>query len=136
MRSLIILLFISFSCSSWAQKTMFVRVYDFSGKQVFNGEIYSVTDSSLLLSAKKAPVVIPVNKISFIKTRRSAGHNALIGSVAGLGAGALVGVAGADPDAEIAPISTGAGAVGGALVGAALGAYSIRQQIIRGRLYV
>lgn len=122
MRTLIIIFCISFSCIAYTQKTMFVRVYDFSSKQTFNGEIYSVTDSSLLLSAKKTPVVIPVNKISFIKTKRSAGHNVLIGAAAGVATGALVGAASADPDAEIAPISTGAGAAGGALLGATLGA--------------
>lgn len=120
-KTLILILFISFSCSSRAQKTMFVRVHDFSGKQIFNGEIYSVTDSSLLLSAKKTPVIIPVNQISFIKTRRFAAHNVLIGAAAGLGAGALAGVASANPDAEIAPISTGSAAAG-ALLGAMLGA--------------
>ena len=122
MKTLIMIFLISFACNAYAQKSMYVRVYDLSGNKIYKGEIFSITDSLLLLNGKKEPIEIPVSKIGFIKTKRSAGNNVLVGSVIGLSAGALVGAISADPDAEIVPISTGAGAAGGAVLGASLGA--------------
>ena len=80
-----------------------------------------VTDSSLQLKVKSTPIDIPVQKIGSIKTKRSAGHNILIGSIAGASSMAIFGAATADPD-EFLGYTAGEGAAAGILIGAPPGA--------------
>jgi len=122
MRTFLFLLLISFSSGIVAQKQIFVRVYDSAGKKIYKGKVFTVTDSSLLLIGKTAPVNIPVSSIGSISTKHSAGNNFLIASVAGAVIGATIGVVSADPTDEILGFTAGEGAAAGALVGAVVGA--------------
>lgn len=129
MKILTIIFFVTFSCSVFAQKSIFVRVYNLAGKKTYTGKVFAVTDSSLLLKGDPAPINIPVNGIGFIKTKRPAGNNVLIGSLLVTPITAIVGAASAEPDALIFAYSAAEGAAMGTLVGlpigAAIGALSI-----------
>src|SRR4051794_31973998 len=96
MKKFTFIFFTSLSCSVCAQKSIFVRVYDFAGEKINTGHLLAVTDTSLQL--KGEPVDIPVRNIGFIKTKRSAGNNVLVGSVIGAFTGAVVGAVTGDPD--------------------------------------
>ncbi len=110
-----------FSCSAYAQPSIFVRVYDLSGKKIHAGHVLAVTDSSLLLKANEVKT-IDVREIGYIKTKRSAVNNLVIGSLIGATAFAIAGAASAEPDAILLPYSAGEGAIIGTLVGLPLGA--------------
>ena len=122
MKTLITLLLISFSCTILAQKQLFVRVYDLSGKKIYKGDVYATSDSDLSLVGNKTPVNIPVSTIGTIKTKHSALNNVVIGSVTGAATIGIIGAASADPSAEILGYSAGEGAAAGALIGAGAGA--------------
>ena len=104
-----------------AQKSLFVRVYNTAGKKIYNGHVYIVTDSSLLLIGKRAPDTIFVSHIGSVKTKHSAGNNLLIGSVIGAMSGAILGAASADPNNLIYPSTAGEEAASGALIGVPVG---------------
>jgi hypothetical protein len=122
MKALPFLLLILFNCSIYAQKPLFVRVYNLDGKKINKGEVFLVTDTSLQLIGKKSPVNIPINTIGSIKTKHSAGNNLLIGSIIGTTTFALIGATSASPEDEILGYTAGEGAAAGALVGLSLGA--------------
>jgi hypothetical protein len=123
MKAILLILFACvFSCTTNAQNSLFVRVYNTEGKKIYNGHVYIVTDSSLLLIGKRAPDTIFVRNIGSIKTKHSAGNNLLIGSVAGAISGAIVGAVSADPNDLPIPSTTGEGATTGALLGLPVGA--------------
>jgi hypothetical protein len=124
-KMIIFLLLVLLSYSVYAQKSIFVRIYDLRGRKIYRGDVYTVSDSSLSLIGKTAPVNIPVSMIGSIKTRHSAGNNVLIGSIIGATTGSIIGAASADPHSEgfsIGPQTAGEGALGGILIGAPLGA--------------
>jgi len=89
------------SCSTfYAQETKkkaapFVRVYDLNGIKISKGRIDSLTDTSLVVESSEKITTIEVNRIGYIKTKRSAGNNILwgagIGASTGLIAGAIEG---------------------------------------------
>jgi hypothetical protein len=122
MKILTLLFLMSLGHASFAQKSMFVRVYDLSGKKIHKGRVFKVTDSTLQLVGKTMPVTIPVQSVGFIKTKRSAGNNVLVGSIIGVSSIAILGAASAEPDAEWFGYSAGEGAAGGAIVGLPIGA--------------
>lgn len=99
----------------------FVRVYDLQGKKIGKGKILSISDTSLQLNRKVASAEIPVNSIGSIKTKRSAGHNVLVGTAIGASTMAILGAATADPDSFLG-WSAGEGAAGGAFLGGTAGA--------------
>jgi hypothetical protein len=121
MKTLMTLLLISFSCTVLAQKALFVRVYDLSGRKIYKGDVYATSDSALSIVVNKTPVNIPVSTIGTIKTKHSAGSNVIIGAAAGTVTFAILGAASADPD-EFLGYTAGEGAAAGALIGAPLGA--------------
>src|SRR5688572_29666251 len=121
MKILSIVFLIVLGYTACAQKSFFVRVYDLAGKKIAKGNVVAVTDTSLQLEAKKTPLNIPVQRIGFIKTKRSAGNNVLVGGLIGATAGAVSGVIAADPDDFLA-FSETEGAIGGTLVGFTVGA--------------
>lgn len=112
----------------YSQKSIFVRVYDLTGKKVNKGHVLTVTDTSLQLQGKSV-VDIPAHSIGSIKTRHSGGNNVLVGSIIGMSSMAIVGAASANPDAEIlgftAGESAGIGALFGLHIGAAIGGFTI-----------
>jgi hypothetical protein len=105
-----------------AQKAIFVRVYNINGKKINTGRVLAATDTSLQLKMENRDTVnISINTIGRIKTKRSAGHNVLMGSVAAAGAFAIYGAATADPD-EFLGYTAMEGAVGGMVLGIPVGA--------------
>ena len=105
-----------------AQKAIFVRVYNLNGKKINTGRVLAATDSSLQLKMESRDTVnISINTIGRIKTKRSAGHNVLMGSLASAGAFAIYGIATADPD-EFLGYTAGEGALAGVVLGIPVGA--------------
>ena len=99
-----------------------------SGSKTASGKIDRVTDSSLTLAKKKAPVTFGRADISTVSVRKS-GHrvrNTLIGAAAGAGIGLAIGLAARAKsnqpqfvsNSAVVGATTGAGAIAGALVGA------------------
>lgn len=105
---------------------VFVRVYDLQNKKIAKGKILAVTDSTLQLQGRGG--VINVNDIGLIRTKRSAGHNVLIGTVSFAGVGAIAGAASSNPSDAWFSYTAGEGAVAGVVlfapVGAAVGGIS------------
>jgi hypothetical protein len=123
MRMLTLLFLISLSCSSYAQKkSMFVRVYDLSGKKIQQGHRLKITDSSLQLTRKRRPLNIPFQRIGFIKTKNSGNGNVFVGTVAGAAFGAIWGATNGVAEDEIMPYAEGIAAFFGGSLGAACGA--------------
>lgn len=122
MKLLTLIFLISFAWSAYAQKSIFVRVFDFKGNKIYRGQVFTVTDSSLSLVGKKAPINIPVSSIGSIKTKHSIGNNILIGSIIGAATVGIIGAASADPDEFFYPTTPAEGALGGIIIGAPLGA--------------
>lgn len=140
MKILTIILLISFSLSISAQKSVFVRVYDLSGKKLQKGYVFKVTDSSLQFGkdlitdyeVKQIEAVeILMKNIGFIKTKRSAGHSILVCTIITgvlftiLGAVAGGGGRGVMNDGGFGSINFGSSgdlAAGGAAIGLTLGA--------------
>ena len=129
MKILSILVCISLSYGLCAQKALFVRVYNLEGKKIHKGRLVSVSDTSLQLRRDTTRINIPVSNIGFLKTKRAAGHNVLIGSLVGASAIAILGAVSADPDALIFGYTAGEGAAAGALyglpIGAAIGGFTL-----------
>jgi len=111
-----------------AQNATFVRVYNLEGTKIAKGRLAGTTASSLQVLRGKDLVEVPVENIGSIKTKRSVGHNVLIGSTLGGVTGAISGAASADPDAPFfgytAAEGAGAGIIFGLPVGAAIGGIS------------
>jgi len=103
-------------------RNVFVRVYDFQGKKIGKGNIFSISDSYLQLNWKRASVKIPVSSIGSIKTKRSAGNNVLLGATVGATSLAILGGATASPDDYIFGYTATEGVVGGVVVGGTAGA--------------
>ena len=72
-------------------QTLFVRVFDLDGKKIGKGHIYATNDSLLVLKKNEKLKEIYVREIGKIKTKRSGGHNFLIGATSGVVAGAILG---------------------------------------------
>jgi hypothetical protein len=118
-----------FSQEKTNSKKLFVRVYNLEGKKIGKGHIHFLNDTLLELKKNRKLIQFNVNSIGTIKTKRSAGHNILVGAAIGATTFAILGAASADPDAWIfgytAAEGAAAGALGGALSGAALGGASV-----------
>jgi hypothetical protein len=111
-------------CSMFAQKSLFVRVYDLSGKKINKGRVFAATDTTLALNGKFYPISISVGNIGAIRTRHTVGHNVAIGAVTGTVVGLAIGLAdpgSSDPNSYDV-ISKGDAVAVGAVLGAAAGA--------------
>ena len=64
---------------------IFVRVYNENGKKIAKGKILKITDSTLVLKKGSSSITVPSNEISYLKTKRTNGHNILIGGLVGVG---------------------------------------------------
>lgn len=62
----------------------FVRVYDFNGNKIDSGKMLEITETDLILKKGNNTSLIPASRISYIKTKRTTGHNVLIGASGGL----------------------------------------------------
>ena len=121
MRLLIFLIFISFSFNACAQKPIFVRVYDLSGKKISQGFVQEITDSSLKLEGRKGPINISDDRIGSIQTKRSNGSNIIIASVIGGFAGGIIGAVTPSPGNSFLNFSKSEAVILGTLTGAAVG---------------
>lgn len=74
-------------------KKLFVRVFDLNGKKFEKGPIGYINDTLLVLNKKKEVIKIKVGTIGKIKTKRSTGHDVLVGSAIGGITLAIVGAA-------------------------------------------
>jgi hypothetical protein len=80
-----------------ADKKIFVRLYS-SNDKIGKGHLLYGDDSTIEIMRKHKQLRFPVNKISFIKTRRSGGHNVLMGTAIGVGTSLALFVASAATD--------------------------------------
>ena len=103
-----------------SQKTIFIRVFDESGKKIHKGFLSQVSDTSLTIRNGEKKLEVPVSKISGIKIKRSFGHTVLISSLIGAAGFSIFGAATAEPDAWFS-YSVGEGAAAGFIVGALTG---------------
>jgi len=62
---------------------IFVRVYNNQGDKIAKGKILEITEDALTLKKWSKSITIPLKEISYIKTKRTKGHNLLIGGVTG-----------------------------------------------------
>ena len=99
----------------------FVRVYNLEGKKIGKGKVFTVSDTLLTLRKNSKYINLRPIDIGFIKSKHSAGHNVLMGSIVGGGTMAILGAASADPDAWIFGYSVAEGATAGALFGGVAG---------------
>lgn len=94
--TMMLVLALVLSAQSYAQKeilksSIFVRVYNLDGKKINKGHVAFVGDTILGLNKNGNYVEIKVREIGTIKTKKSAGHNLLIGTAAGAATGAIFG---------------------------------------------
>ena len=74
-------------------KKLFVRVFDLNGNKIEKGPVGYINDTLLVLNKKKEVIKIKVGTIGKIKTKRSTGHDVLVGSAIGGITLAIVGAA-------------------------------------------
>ena len=98
----------------------FVRVYDLQGEKFANGKIQSFSDSALLLKGEQQ---IDPQDIGIIKTKRSTGHNVLVGTIIGAVMTGGIMAATADPDDWVFSYTAGEGYLMGTIIGAPVGAF-------------
>lgn len=79
--------------ATYEDTKLFVRVFDFQGKKISKGKILSITNEELQLNRNGKIETISLESIGSLMTKRSLGHNTLIGLVSGLGLGAIFGIA-------------------------------------------
>jgi len=84
---------ISICAQNIQHEKIFVRIFDQGGIKIAKGKILSLTDEAIHLSKSKKPISISIQDIGYIKTKRSGGHNVLLGAGAGAGVGIIIGAA-------------------------------------------
>ncbi len=107
-------------------KQMFVRIYNMDGKKINKGRIVFVRDSLLGLKRDSKTFEIKVTDIGFMKTKRSAGHNLLMGVAIGATTFSAISVASIDPnDSDFifdeTPDTFGDAMIGGVVLGGIAG---------------
>lgn len=138
LKAMLLIMMLMFSATYHGQtetknKRSFVRVYNLEGKKINKGIVLAVNDTLLLLQKGKRSVKIAVSDIGFIKTKRSAGHNVLMGAAIGSTAVSIISVASINPDdgfiIDTTPNNFGdaiaVGIVGGGILGSTIGAITI-----------
>lgn len=91
MRKLIwVLLLCFFAESARAQKPIFLRLYNSSGKKIDRGELFQMSDTSITLTRKNIFTETPITKVELIKSKRTTGHRILITSLSVVGVAAIV----------------------------------------------
>lgn len=118
-------------------KKVFLRVYNLEGKKMSKGNIVFINDSIIGLNKSGNQEKISYKDISSVKTKRSAGHNVLVGSLVGSALFAIIGGASSEEETKTrnvpiigeyqyktgtspgtgAAIGGGAGLIGGAAIG-------------------
>jgi hypothetical protein len=93
-----------YSSRTTKKSKVFVRVYNNEGQKIAKGKILNITDDALILKKGSSSITIPTADIMYIKTKKTNGHNVLIGGVAGAGFVLGLGLAGDGLDAFAAVI--------------------------------
>lgn len=124
---LILFSLLLFSCLVQSQeksmdKSHFIRVYDLDGKKLAKGRLINVSDTQITLQRGKKTESLAISSIGYMRTKRSVGHNALIGAAAGTAVAAITFASQADPDAWIFGYTAGEGILVGFILGAPAGA--------------
>lgn len=73
------------------ESRIFIRVYNLEGKKVNKGQFQFINDSVLGIRQSGKLVELDIKEIGLIKTKRSPGHNVLVGGASGVVAGAILG---------------------------------------------
>src|SRR4051812_20376236 len=91
------------STSTFVKAQEFVRIYNSSGKKIATGHLMDEhqNDSFLIIKKEKVVDTIPIQQISYIKTKHSIGNNILIGTLIGAPVGAIIGGLGASASNDI-----------------------------------
>ena len=127
---MVLAILLIFSMDAYAQneaktQNVFLRVYNLEGKKISKGSIIFINDSLLGLKRSSEKVMISIKDVGFIKTKRSAGNNVLIGAASGAVVFGVMGAASADPNDWIFGYTAGEGALVfgslGAIGGGAIG---------------
>ena len=92
----IMILVLTFSFSLIAQEKSntiktFLRVYSKQGDKINKGRFKFYNDSLLVLERGYKLQQVYIKDIGYIKTKRSAGHNVLVGATSGVAAGVVLG---------------------------------------------
>ena len=100
-----ILLLLLFNISILAQNEneetrLFIRVYNMEGEKINKGYFKFINDNMLGIKRNNKLVQVNINDIGYIKTKRSGGHNVLLGSMSGLAAGMIIGAATSDQETK------------------------------------
>jgi len=77
----LIVFLVVFSLPAISQKSFFVRIYDSNGVKTQKGFVLSLTDTSLTLQNGSRNNTIQLKDIGLLKTKHSAGHDILVGSI-------------------------------------------------------
>jgi hypothetical protein len=64
---------------------IFVRVYNNEGQKIAKGKILNITDDALILKKGSSSITVTPAEIMYIKSKRTNGHNMLIGGLIGGG---------------------------------------------------
>ncbi len=139
LKTLMLLIVLTLFTNAYAQnrdfsKGMFVRVYNLEGKKISKGKLIFVSDTLLILKHNSKFNNLNPMDIGYIKTKRSGGHNVLIGAAIGATTVSVISIASIDPDDgyfiwDATPDNVGealaVGVVGGGTTGAAIGGITI-----------
>ena len=117
-----IILLIILSGHLFAQKSMFVRVYNVKEKKIVAGHISAVTDTSLVLYTSYTHVTIPVRTIGLLKTKHSGGMNVFYGAMLFTVASAIIGIDSYPKHFLHNDLTTFQRALSGVIIGLPLGA--------------
>ena len=98
MKELLLLLVVVTFTLNAESKSRFVRLIDKQGNKIAKGRIVNLADSTLVIERNGREIQVPVSKINYIITCRSAGHNILIGTAAGGFIGLMAGGNSEDSD--------------------------------------
>ena len=102
MKYFLLFVAISLSFQLYAQESksakpkvkLFVRLYDHNNQKVGKGHLLYGNDSTIKLSNGHTITSFPVSEIEIIRTKHAGGHNLIIGTAIGFGAGiAAIGLA-------------------------------------------
>ena len=118
-KSIIIFFALILSVSIYAQKEntinkTFVRIYNLEGKKINKGYVSFVNDTILGLKNKDK---IDIRDIGYLKTKRSAGNNVLVGAILGAVTGGVIGAVSAEPESMFLSYTATEGGSGGGIIG-------------------
>lgn len=101
---------------------IFLRVFDLKGTKIDAGKLSFISDSIVQIIRNKKVIAIPMKDIGFIKTKRSGGHNVIVGAGIGAGIFGIAGAASAEPNKSIVGYTAAEGAFIGTIFGGISGA--------------